>query len=68
MSQEIPIDVTTTFMESSRVKLDIIATMTDVCYLTGLSFVNSNGDKAKTLTPHRLSIGKPVLIILNLLI
>ena len=49
MSQEMPIDVTTAFMESSTLKSAIISSMTDVCNLTGLSFLNSNGEKAKTL-------------------
>ena len=49
MSQEMPIDVTTVFMESSKLKSDSIASMTDVCNSTGLSFLNGNGDKAKTL-------------------
>ena len=36
-------------MESSALKSDIISSMTNVCNLTGLSFLHSNGDKAKTL-------------------
>ena len=49
MPQEMPIDVTSSFMESSKLKLDIVASMTDVCNLTGLSFLNGSGDKSKTL-------------------
>ena len=49
MSQEMHIDVTTTFMESNKVKADIIASMTDICNLSGLACIHSNGQKAKIL-------------------
>ena len=50
ISQEIPIDVTTAFMESTRVKEKIIGSMTDISNLSGLAFLHSDGKKAKNLT------------------
>ena len=46
MSQEIPIDVTSVFIESSRAKADIIASTKTVCNLSNLAFLHSNGQKA----------------------
>lgn len=49
VSQEISIDVTTTFMESTRAKENIISSIIDISNLTGLSFLYSDGKKAKNL-------------------
>ena len=49
VSQEIPINVTTAFMELIRVKEKIMASTTDISNLTGLAFLYSDGKKAKNL-------------------
>ena len=49
ISQEIPIDVTTAFMESTLVKEKIMSSMTDIGNLAGLAFLHSDGKKAKNL-------------------
>ena len=49
MPQGMPINVTIVFIDSIKLKSDIIASVTDVCNLAGLSFLNGSGDKAKTL-------------------
>ena len=46
ISQEIPIDVTTAFMESTLVKKKIMSSMTDISNLTGLAFLHSDGKKS----------------------
>ena len=50
VSQEIPINVTTAFMELIRVKEKIMASTTDISNLTGLAFLYSDGKKAKNLS------------------
>ena len=47
ISQEIPIDVTTAFTESTRVKEKIFGSMTDINNLTGLACLHSDGKKWK---------------------
>ena len=54
ISQEIPIDVTSAFMESNRIKETVIRSMTDFSNLTGLAFLQSNGSMAKNLTSSTL--------------
>ena len=49
ISQEVPIDVVTAFMESTRVKKKIFSRMTVIDNLAGLAFLHSNGKKAKNL-------------------
>ena len=43
ISQQIPINVTTAFMKSTRVKENIISSMTIIDNLTGLTFLHSDG-------------------------
>ena len=47
ISQEIPINVTTAFVESTRVKEKIVGSMTDSSNLTGLAFLYSDGKNRK---------------------
>jgi len=49
ISQEVPIDVTTVFMESTRAKKRIISNMPAAGYLSGVAFLHSDGRKTKNL-------------------
>ena len=49
ISQEMPIDVTTAYMESTKVKEKLISRMTDVGNLSGVAFLHSGGSKAKNI-------------------
>ena len=54
VSQEIPINVTTAFMESTQVKEKTMASMTDISNLTGLLSLHRYGKKAKNLASCNL--------------
>ena len=47
VSQEIPIDVTAAFMESTRVKEKSMSSITDIGNLTGLAFLHSDEKKLR---------------------
>ena len=49
ISQEIPIDITAAYMESTKIKNSMISSMTDIGSLTGISFLLGNGSKSKSL-------------------
>ena len=49
ISQEIPIDITAAFMDSTRLKNNIISGMNNIGNLTGLAFLHSDSKKAKNL-------------------
>ena len=52
ISREIPIDVNTTFMESTQIKESIVASMTGVENLSGLDFLHSGVQKYKSLASY----------------
>ena len=48
VSTEIPLDITTSFVEAELVKSEILSRIYNVSNLLGLSFLTSNGSLAKT--------------------
>ena len=55
ISHEIPIDVNSAFIESTRIKESVISSMTVIMNLTGLAFMHSGGSTAKNLVPPKLA-------------
>ena len=49
ISQELPVDVTTAFMESMKIKDTMVSSMTNIDTLSGISFLHGNGQKSKSL-------------------
>ena len=52
ISQDMPIDVTTVFMESMKIKETVIPRMTDIDTLSGLAFLNSSGHTTASLASY----------------
>ena len=49
ISQELPVDVTTAFMESMKIKDTMVSSMTNIDTLSGISFLHGNGQKSESL-------------------
>ena len=49
IANDLPIDVTTAYMQSNLVKREVITNMTKVENLTGLAFLSSTGNTVKSL-------------------
>ena len=49
ISQEMPIDVTAAYMESTKIKNSMMSSMTDIGSLSGISFLLGDGSKAQSL-------------------
>lgn len=52
--KEIPINIATVFMKSTRVKEKVIASTTGICNLSGLAFLHRDGKKDKHIVSRYL--------------
>ena len=66
ISSELPIDVTTAYMESKVVREDILSCMTKVENLTGLAFLSSTGHTVKSLASVAIEDRLPDITFIKL--
>ena len=65
-SLEIPIDTTSAYMEATRIKDSVVSSMTDILNLTGLAFIQSNGNQIQNLASSKLEDRKKDMAFIKL--